>query len=109
MEPKLVHRTRKELTSQEVLCHNLQSRADESDHKVVVEGSKLLDLTGKIEDAALRNITRCGGGGFGDVYRLQHAELGDIAMKRVREVGDQIKVSDERRVRSSYQERNCWA
>lgn len=56
------------------------------------------DLNGIINEKELRLMKRCGGGGYGDVYSLRHILLGDIALKRIREAGNDDVVAQGREV-----------
>lgn len=55
------------------------------------------DLNRLITHTDLATASRCGGGGYGDVYVLEHESLGKLAMKRLREVGSRASVVDQRR------------
>ena len=46
----------------------------------------------------LQNVRRIGGGGFGDVFLLEHSQLGPLALKCVKEEASPELVEDQRRV-----------
>lgn len=58
------------------------------------------DLTNVIREYDLKLIRKVGGGGFADVYHLHHETLGHLALKCIREVGEENLLSDQRRVRA---------
>lgn len=66
----------------------------------------IVDLT-SINDGDLAKASWCGGGGFGEVFVLEHKDLGKLAMKRLRETGSRENASDQRRVGRFAQERRA--
>lgn len=56
------------------------------------------DLHGIISDLELRQIRQIASGRLYDVFSLEHLLLGDIVLKRVKEVGDEAQISRERLV-----------
>lgn len=62
------------------------------------EGDEARDLCCLLAENDIATALRCGGGGFGEVFHLEHKLLGSIAIKRVRETGDPVNNKAHRRV-----------
>lgn len=52
-----------------------------------------------IKDISKSKKRRIGGGGFGDVYRLSHPQMGEIVLKQLRLSRSTATAEDQRRVR----------
>ena len=72
-----------------------------SDQTPVVPLLHLQDLLKLIAEITVEDIngaTRCGGGGFGDVYVITHTVIGKLALKRIRTSGTQQEMDAQMRV-----------
>lgn len=58
----------------------------------------LVDLTTEFSTTAIDSARRIGSGGFGDVFVVNHRDLGRVALKSFRETGNTQLVSEKRRV-----------
>lgn len=61
-----------------------------------------LDLTEQLSDVEILEGRRFASGGFGDIFVLEHKDLGPIAIKRMREVGNEASILIQRKVSFAF-------